>query len=81
MKVIEIMKLGRNFLEMLQKSCIKIDDLKYIEMYDEYERMVAFGEKISYAATTLAKKYKISERQFYYIIKRFSDDCKNCAVG
>lgn len=81
MKVIEILKLGRNFLEMLQKSCIKLNDLKYIEMYEEYEKMVALGEKISYAATILAKKYEISERQFYYLIRRFEKDCKNCAAG
>ena len=80
MKVIEILKLGRNFLEVLQKSCIKLSDMRYIEMYDEYERMVSFGEKITYVAATLTEKYNISERQFYYIIRRFSADCKNCAA-
>ena len=81
MKVIEIMKLGRNFLEMLHNSCIRLSDLKYIDMYEEYEKMVSLGEKITYAAAILTEKYKISERQFYYIIRRFSADCKECAVG
>ncbi|MBR0166130.1 MAG: hypothetical protein IJQ13_04550 [Prevotella sp.] len=81
MKVIEIMKLGRNFLEMLQNSCIRMNDMKYIEMYEEYEAMVSIGEKISYVATTLSNKYRISERQFYYLIKRFGKDCKDLAAG
>ena len=30
MKVIEILKMGRNFLEVLHNSCIKMEDWKYI---------------------------------------------------
>lgn len=55
--------------------------MKYIEMYEEYEAMVSIGEKISYVATTLSNKYRISERQFYYLIKRFGKDCKDLAAG
>lgn len=80
MKVVEIMKLGRNLLEVLQDSCIKVSDTKYIDMYEEYERIVSSGEKSTYAVTFLSEKYNISERQVYYIIQRFSKDCKICAA-
>ena len=80
MKVIEIMKLGRNFLEMLQKSCIKLEDVRYLEMYDEYVRMVDEGLKKSHIVATLVDVYHVSERQIYYIVKKFSQDCKFGAV-
>jgi hypothetical protein len=80
MKVIEMLQIGQKLLEMLQKSCIKVSDIKYIGMYNEYSDMVANGNKISYIAAVLSTKYNISERQFFYVIKRFEQDCKISAM-
>ena len=49
MKVYEIVKLGGNLLDLLQKSCMSIDDCKYLGMYEEYVRLVADGAKRSMA--------------------------------
>lgn len=49
MKVIEILKLGRGMMKVLQESCIKMEDYKYIEMYEEYKEIVESGGKTSYA--------------------------------
>ena len=76
MKVIEIMKLGRNFLDLLQKACIKLEDTRYIEMYEEYVRMLEEGFKKSYIVARLVEVYHVSERQVYCIIKKFEMDCK-----
>lgn len=76
MKVIELLKIGQNMLETLQESCIRVTDVRFVEMYDEYVRMNADGHKKSYISAVLSEKYKISERQFFYIIKRLSQDCK-----
>lgn len=45
MKVIEILLLGRNFLDLLHESCIKIGDVRYIDMYGEYRKIMSRGEK------------------------------------
>ena len=79
MKVVEILKMGRIWLEMLQKSCIKIEDVRYLEMYEHYMKMVEDGCKKSYIIATLVELYHVSERQVYYIIKKFSKDCNICA--
>ena len=79
MKVVEIMKLGQKWLEMLQKACIKLEDVRYMEMYDEYVRMLEAGCKKSYIIATLVDLYHVSERQVYYIIKKFETDCNFCA--
>ena len=76
MKVIELLKIGRSFLEILQMSCITIDDLRYVSMYEDYVRMRNAGEKKSYIVATLVDVYHVSERQVYYVIKKFSQDCK-----
>ncbi len=76
MKVVEILILSRKILESLQKSCINISDIRYLAMYEEYRQIINNKQKVSFAAALLSQKYHISERQFYYIIKRFEADCK-----
>ena len=80
MKVIEILKLGRKMMEMLQESCIKISDVRYIDLFDEYERMISNGDKKSYVVAFLSDKYGVSERQIYYLLKKFGENCKDNAV-
>lgn len=75
MKVIEILKLGWNFLDLLQKSCVRLSDLQFVSLYDEYKCIVSRGGKSTYAAAYLSKKYGISERKVYYIIKKFDEEC------
>ncbi len=76
MKVIEILKLGLLPLKLLQKSCIRIEDLEYIPLYDEYARLMEAGEKKTYAVAFLSEKYGISERKVYYLLRKFAADCK-----
>lgn len=75
MKVVEILKLGWNFLELLQKSSVKMDDLRYVALYDEYKKIVGNGGKSTYAAVVLSQKYGISERKVYYVIKKLDAEC------
>ena len=76
MKVIEILNLSRKTLEILQKACIKIGDVQYVDLFNDYEAMARCGTKKAYVIAVLAEKYGISERQAYYLIKRFGKDCK-----
>ena len=80
MKVIEIMKLGRMWLEMLQKACIRIDDVRHIEMYEEYRKIISEGGKKTHAVAVIVEMFHVSERQVYYIIRKFEQDCKVCAA-
>ena len=76
MKVIEVMRLSREILDVLQNSCIKVEDVRYLPMYEDYEQMMKDGGKKAYVIATLVDIYHISERQAYYVIKKFSQDCK-----
>lgn len=80
MKVYEIVKIGKDLLEMLQKSCMSMDDCRYVEMYEEYVRLMNDGSKKARVAPYLAKKYNMSERRVYYLLKKFGKECKFGAV-
>ncbi len=80
MKGIELLKISRFLLETLHNACIKASDVKFIQMYEEYIKMTEEKMKISYIATVLSEKYEISERQFFYLIKRLSQDCNIAAT-
>lgn len=80
MKVIELLKIDQLVLQLLQEKCIRMTDVQYISLYDEFMQIIGHGGKITYAVAVLAEKYKISERKVYYLIKQFSADCNICAV-
>lgn len=57
-----------------------MEDVQYIDLFNEYLALVTQGEKVSYIVATLADKYTISERKVYDLIKRFKSDCNLLAV-
>jgi|GEM_PF-341424 len=44
---------------------IRPDDVQYIELYNEYNKLQINGEKVSYIVATLSLRYGISERKVY----------------
>lgn len=80
MKVIEILKLNRELLKICRNIGIRVDDVQYIELYNDYNRLLADGEKVSYIVAVLAERYAVSERKVYTLIKRLRADCNLCEV-
>lgn len=78
MTLFEALKFNREPLEMLISLGGKQDDLRFIDLYAEYENMKELGEKTTYIVAFLAQKYSVSERKIYDIIKRFG---KHCTLG
>lgn len=74
MKVFEILKLNRDLLNICRDVGIRMDDVQYIELYNDYNRLLAAGEKVSYIVAVLAERYAISERKVYALIKRLRAD-------
>ena len=80
MKVIEILNLNKELLKKFQTAGIRMEDVEYIDLFNEYLALVTQGEKGSYIVATLADKYTISERKVYDLIRRFKSDCNLSAV-
>lgn len=80
MKVIEILNLNKELLKIFRKVGIRLDDVQYIDLYNEYRELLSKGNKVSYIVAVLADRYSISERKVYSLIKRFQSDCNLLAV-
>ena len=63
---------------MLVRLGARHDDVRYIDLYSEFEAMKGRGEKTTYAVLYLAEKYSVCERKVYDVIKRFG---KRCTLG
>lgn len=75
MKVIEILKLNKGML----KTCRKVG-IRMVELYNDYNRLLDEGEKVSYIVAVLAERYNVCERKVYTLIKRLQSDCNPFAV-
>lgn len=81
MKVFEILNFNREPLKRLQQAGIRIEDVEYIDLYNDYRVMLGGGEKVSYIVATLADRYHVSERKVYTLIKRYSRECSAQVLG
>lgn len=75
MKIFEVLNFHRELLKRLYASGVRLEDARYIDLHNDYSRMRADGEKVSYIVLLLAEKYAVSERKVYLLIKRFQSDC------
>lgn len=74
------MKLNRELLTVCRSAGIRLDDVRYIELYNEYSRLLADGEKITYIVAALSDKYGVCERTVYDLIRRLKAECNLLAV-
>lgn len=81
MKLIEILNLNRELLNYFRKAGVRMDDVLYIDLFNEYRTLSAQGEKVSYIVARLATEYAVSERKVYSLIKRYKKDCNSLIFG
>ena len=81
MKVYEILIFNRELLDRLKKAGVRLEDAQYIDLYSDYTAMLGNGCKVTYIMAVLAKKYGISERKAYSLVKRFKADCGQNIFG
>ena len=74
------MKLNRELLNICRTAGIRLDDVRYIELYNEYSWLLAEGEKITYIVAALSDKYGVCERTVYDLIRRLKAECNLLAV-
>lgn len=72
MKVIELLKLSRESLKLMSENGIKLDDFKFLDVYEEFLCMRRNRVKYQVAIKSLAQENKVSERTLGRILKRLS---------
>ena len=76
----EIVKLSKEPINRLYSAGFRLEDCKYVELYEDYKQMRGHGYKMTYIVTVLSEKYHVCERKVYDLIRRFGTHCTIDAV-
>ena len=71
---------NREMLTKLRAAGVRLDDVRYVDLYADYTSMRRDECKVSYIVAVLAERYGVSERKVYSVLKRFGSDCTGLAV-
>jgi hypothetical protein len=74
MKIHEAIKICKPLIDNLKNYNIKIENIKYIDLYEEFVRLKNEGHKITYITAHLSTEYELSERSVYSIVKNFEKE-------
>ena len=77
MRIIDAIKFNQELLKKLLDAGIKLEDAKYVNLFDDYSAMLAMGDKVSYIVIVLSARYKVCERKVYQLIKHFQTPLKH----
>lgn len=75
------MEFNRISLKLMKDNGVKMNDVEYICLYQDYMKMKGMHNKVTYIVARLAEKYGVSVRQVYVLVKRMERDCRMAAVG
>ena len=70
MTVFDVLRLNRSLLTVLAANGITAKDVEHTGVYEDFQKMKAEGEKISYIVAVLTDRYDIGERTIWRIVKR-----------
>ena len=76
MLAIDLLRFCGDFLKRLSESDIRMEDYRYVEMCDEYCRLVGDGHKKEYAIAVVTAKYHVSESTLRRVLKRLCEPVK-----
>jgi hypothetical protein len=74
MKVKDLLFLGGNLIKVMSENGIRPSDIRYVQMFTDYQSMRNDGEKFAVCIAVLSSKYDISERTVTRLINRLSRD-------
>jgi len=66
----EFLKTNRSALEVMLRNGIPAEDIRYIEAYENLERMEKEGHKKTFIVAYLCSQYEISEATLYRVANR-----------
>lgn len=76
MKIVEVVKLGRELLKTMSDYGVKEGDWKYISLYEEYREMRRKGFKYRYVIMQISLTHSISKSKVERIVRRLGQDVK-----
>ena len=66
----ELLKSGESLLNTIRKNGVTADDVRYLEVFENLERMEREGHKKTFIVAYLCNQYDISEAALYRVANR-----------
>lgn len=66
----ELLKSGESLLNTIRKNGVTADDVRYLEVFENLERMEREGHKKTFIVAYLCNQYDISEATLYRMANR-----------
>ena len=76
MIVANLVDLASKMMKVLSDYGIKMDDYRYLKLYEDYDKLLKDKEKSTYIIIFLRDKYNVPERTIYRILSRFKKPVK-----
>ena len=73
MTIYDLLKDNLAILRRFHKNGVATDSIRYIPIFEDWERMVAEGYKKQYIESVLADKYGYSQRYIRMLVKFMND--------
>lgn len=70
MNVYEFLTTHKSALEQINDAQIEVSDVRHLDMYREYVKLIGEGHKKTYVMKYLSDEYSVNERTVYRIIQR-----------
>lgn len=67
----ELIKLNAPLLLVMKRNGVLLDDVEAVAIYEEYNEMLAQGNKKLYINAELSRRHGVSPRSIYDIRRRF----------
>lgn len=74
----EIIKLSKEPIDRLNSAGFRLEDCRYLTLYEDYMRMHEAGDKKTYIVSVLHDRYHVCERKVYDLINQFG---RHCTIG
>lgn len=72
MTAYEFLETHKGTMEALLDLPVQPSDVRYLELYKDYQRLTEEGHKKTYILQYLSDEYGVEERTIYRIIRKFS---------
>lgn len=66
----DVLRMCESTLRMLDNNGIDAKDIRYLDMYKDYVRLVAEGHKVTYIVAYLSERYEVGAATVYRAVER-----------
>lgn len=76
MTVYQLLQAYKPMLKTMSDNGYRMHDIRDVEIYEEYQRIISEGNKKTYAYAVLKERYNVGKTSIFYIIKKMEREAR-----